>query len=119
MDETADIPTTADSAALHTANSTRAAFDSTLSDLDVILTYSAPGTAPKGLDSTGGARFNSLWTVLGRHASMQPLKLQRTAYLSECKSSRPSARMPKHSPPRGSSKAHCGAEVHLACKLSL
>ncbi|WP_322596919.1 hypothetical protein [Bradyrhizobium sp. SEMIA] len=65
MDETTDIPRTAYSAALHIANNARAAFDNALSDLDVILTYSAPGTAPKGLDSTGGARFNSLWTVLG------------------------------------------------------
>ncbi|UWU75866.1 amidase [Bradyrhizobium huanghuaihaiense] len=50
---------------MHTANSARAAFPNALSDLDVVLTYSAPDAAPISLDSTGGARFNSLWTVLG------------------------------------------------------
>jgi Asp-tRNA(Asn)/Glu-tRNA(Gln) amidotransferase A subunit family amidase len=36
-----------------------------LSDLDVVLTYSAPGAAPRGLGSTGEPRFNRLWTLLG------------------------------------------------------
>ena len=34
-------------------------------EVDVILTYSAPGTPPKGLDSTGDPRLNRLWTLLG------------------------------------------------------
>ncbi|MCE4224272.1 amidase [Methylobacterium sp. C25] len=34
-------------------------------DLDAILTYSAPGRAPRGLASTGDARFNRLWTLMG------------------------------------------------------
>jgi Asp-tRNA(Asn)/Glu-tRNA(Gln) amidotransferase A subunit family amidase len=34
-------------------------------DHDVLLTYSAPGPAPKGLGSTGNARFNRLWTLMG------------------------------------------------------
>jgi Asp-tRNA(Asn)/Glu-tRNA(Gln) amidotransferase A subunit family amidase len=34
-------------------------------DIDAVITYSAPGAAPKGLDSTGDARFNRLWTLLG------------------------------------------------------
>jgi Asp-tRNA(Asn)/Glu-tRNA(Gln) amidotransferase A subunit family amidase len=34
-------------------------------DIDVAITFSAPGAAPKGLDSTGDAKFNRLWTLLG------------------------------------------------------
>ncbi|ACL59456.1 amidase [Methylobacterium nodulans] len=33
--------------------------------VDVILTLSAPGPAPEGLASTGDARFNRLWTLMG------------------------------------------------------
>ena len=34
-------------------------------EVDVILTFAAPGAAPKGLASTGDARFNRLWTLMG------------------------------------------------------
>ena len=34
-------------------------------DVDVLLTFSAPGAAPKGLSSTGDPRFNRLWTLMG------------------------------------------------------
>jgi Asp-tRNA(Asn)/Glu-tRNA(Gln) amidotransferase A subunit family amidase len=34
-------------------------------EVDVLLTFSAPGAAPKGLASTGDARFNRLWTLMG------------------------------------------------------
>ena len=30
-----------------------------------LLTLSAPGAAPQGLDSTGDARYNRLWTQMG------------------------------------------------------
>ena len=33
--------------------------------VDVLITYAAPGEAPHGLGSTGEARFNRLWTLLG------------------------------------------------------
>jgi Asp-tRNA(Asn)/Glu-tRNA(Gln) amidotransferase A subunit family amidase len=33
--------------------------------VDALLTYSAPGAAPKGLSSTGDARYNRLWTLMG------------------------------------------------------
>ncbi len=33
--------------------------------VDVLLTYSAPGAAPKGLSSTGDPRYNRLWTLMG------------------------------------------------------
>ena len=31
----------------------------------MLLTFSAPGAAPKGLASTGDPRFNRLWTLMG------------------------------------------------------
>ncbi len=34
-------------------------------EVDVLLTYSAPGPAPATLASTGDARFNRLWTLMG------------------------------------------------------
>jgi Asp-tRNA(Asn)/Glu-tRNA(Gln) amidotransferase A subunit family amidase len=33
--------------------------------VDVLLTYSAPGAAPMGLSTTGDARYNRLWTLMG------------------------------------------------------
>jgi Asp-tRNA(Asn)/Glu-tRNA(Gln) amidotransferase A subunit family amidase len=65
MDETAGIAPSAHSEALEIADRARAAFARVLSDVDVLLTYSAPGAAPKGLGSTGDPRFNRLWTLLG------------------------------------------------------
>lgn len=35
------------------------------SDLDILLTVSAPGRAPEGYASTGDSRFNRLWTLMG------------------------------------------------------
>ncbi len=43
----------------------RAALAGIFDDVDVLLTFSAPGAAPKGLDSTGDPRFNRLWTLMG------------------------------------------------------
>ena len=43
----------------------RAALSETLAGVDAILTLSAPGAAPKGLGSTGDARYNRLWTLMG------------------------------------------------------
>jgi Asp-tRNA(Asn)/Glu-tRNA(Gln) amidotransferase A subunit family amidase len=34
-------------------------------DIDAAVTFSAPGAAPEGLASTGEAKFNRLWTLLG------------------------------------------------------
>jgi Asp-tRNA(Asn)/Glu-tRNA(Gln) amidotransferase A subunit family amidase len=65
MDETAGIAPSAHVQALAVANRARTAFDGAASDVDVLLTYSAPGAAPKGLASTGEPRFNRLWTLLG------------------------------------------------------
>jgi Asp-tRNA(Asn)/Glu-tRNA(Gln) amidotransferase A subunit family amidase len=42
----------------------RAAIDAKFSDIDVILTAPSPGEAPLGLERTGNATFNLLWTYL-------------------------------------------------------
>jgi len=65
MDEAVGIAPSAHIQALAVANRARTAFDGALTDVDVLLTYSAPGAAPKGLGSTGDPRFNRLWTLLG------------------------------------------------------
>lgn len=39
-------------------------FDSALGDIDILVTPSAAGQAPKGLSSTGNASFNRIWTAL-------------------------------------------------------
>ena len=39
-------------------------FDTIMDDLDVLLTPSAPGVAPTGLEWTGDASFNLLWSAL-------------------------------------------------------
>lgn len=51
-------------AAYELADRCRAAIDGLLGRYDVLLTPSATGEAPLGLESTGDAAFNSLWTVL-------------------------------------------------------
>ena len=43
----------------------RAALAEVFAEFDALLTLSAPGAAPKGLDSTGDARFNRVWTLMG------------------------------------------------------
>jgi len=47
------------------ARRARKMFADLMADTDVILTPSAPGAAPHGLDSTGSPIFNRLWTLLG------------------------------------------------------
>jgi Asp-tRNA(Asn)/Glu-tRNA(Gln) amidotransferase A subunit family amidase len=47
------------------ANRARAALAELFREVDVLLTFSAPGAAPKGLASTGDPRFNRLWTLMG------------------------------------------------------
>jgi Asp-tRNA(Asn)/Glu-tRNA(Gln) amidotransferase A subunit family amidase len=43
----------------------RGALAEVMADVDVILSPSAPGAAPKGLGSTGNSTFNRLWTLMG------------------------------------------------------
>lgn len=65
MDETAGIPPSTYHEALAITARARAAEAEAFADVDVMLTYSAPGAAPKGLASTGDPRLNRLWTLLG------------------------------------------------------
>ena len=48
-------------------------FEEIFARCDAILTPSAPGTAPKGLDSTGDPAFCSLWTLCGMPALNLPI----------------------------------------------
>ena len=50
-----------------------AGLEAVLDRYDAILTPSAPGEAPAGLDSTGSAAFNVLWSLLGVPAVTLPL----------------------------------------------
>jgi Asp-tRNA(Asn)/Glu-tRNA(Gln) amidotransferase A subunit family amidase len=65
LDETAGILPAAYDEACRIANRGRHALADIFAEVDVLLTFSAPGAAPKGLDSTGDARFNRLWTLMG------------------------------------------------------
>jgi Asp-tRNA(Asn)/Glu-tRNA(Gln) amidotransferase A subunit family amidase len=47
------------------ANRARRDAKELFAELDVVVTYPAPGAAPEGLGSTGDARYNRLWTLLG------------------------------------------------------
>ncbi|HEX2646092.1 MAG TPA: amidase family protein, partial [Candidatus Dormibacteraeota bacterium] len=49
--------------AIEMAEAFRAHLDDVFSDVDVLLTPSAPGEAPLGLGSTGNPNFNSIWTL--------------------------------------------------------
>jgi len=65
LDETVGIPAAAYDEARGIANRARRSLMKAFDDVDVLLTFSAPGAAPKGLASTGDARFNRLWTLMG------------------------------------------------------
>jgi Asp-tRNA(Asn)/Glu-tRNA(Gln) amidotransferase A subunit family amidase len=52
-------------AARRIADQARAALAGIFDDVDMLLTFSAPGAAPEGLASTGDPRFNRLWTLMG------------------------------------------------------
>ncbi|HXC14615.1 MAG TPA: amidase [Stellaceae bacterium] len=49
--------------AIETAEAVRARLDDVFAEFDVLLAPSAVGEAPEGLDSTGDARFNAIWTL--------------------------------------------------------
>jgi Asp-tRNA(Asn)/Glu-tRNA(Gln) amidotransferase A subunit family amidase len=52
-------------AARSVANRARKALAKLFDEVDVLLTFSAPGAAPQGLTSTGDPRYNRLWTLMG------------------------------------------------------
>lgn len=47
--------------------------DDFLEDFDILITPTAPGEPPEGLQATGNAIFNSTWTALGTPAVTLPL----------------------------------------------
>jgi Asp-tRNA(Asn)/Glu-tRNA(Gln) amidotransferase A subunit family amidase len=57
------LPLAAYIEALETAEAFRRGLDDLFAEVDVLLAPSAPGEAPKGLGSTGDARFNAIWTL--------------------------------------------------------
>jgi Asp-tRNA(Asn)/Glu-tRNA(Gln) amidotransferase A subunit family amidase len=65
LDETAGIQPAAYDEARRIAKRARDALAEIFEEVDVLLTFSAPGAAPKGLASTGDPRFNRLWTLMG------------------------------------------------------
>jgi Asp-tRNA(Asn)/Glu-tRNA(Gln) amidotransferase A subunit family amidase len=65
LDEAQAITVAAYDSARRTAHHARGALGEVFTDIDVLLTYSAPGAAPEGLGSTGNSRFNRLWTLMG------------------------------------------------------
>jgi Asp-tRNA(Asn)/Glu-tRNA(Gln) amidotransferase A subunit family amidase len=65
LDQTRDITPVAYDEACAIALRARAALAEAFEQADVLLALSAPGAAPKGLASTGDARFNRLWTLMG------------------------------------------------------
>jgi Asp-tRNA(Asn)/Glu-tRNA(Gln) amidotransferase A subunit family amidase len=65
LDQSVGIAPAAYDAAREVAAQARAALAEVFDSVDVLLTFSAPGAAPKGLASTGDTRFNKLWTLMG------------------------------------------------------
>jgi len=65
LDETIGILPAEYDGAREAARRARGALAELFGDIDILLTFSAPGAAPKGLDWTGDPRFNRLWTLMG------------------------------------------------------
>ena len=65
LDEAGKIAAVDYDAARRTARRARQALADLMTDTDVLITPSAPGAAPKTLDSTGVPIFNRLWTLMG------------------------------------------------------
>jgi Asp-tRNA(Asn)/Glu-tRNA(Gln) amidotransferase A subunit family amidase len=65
LENAAAITTDQYDEARRAARRARQTFADLMAKTDVILTPSAPGAAPHGLDSTGKPTFNRLWTLLG------------------------------------------------------
>jgi Asp-tRNA(Asn)/Glu-tRNA(Gln) amidotransferase A subunit family amidase len=65
LDETIGLLPAEYDEARRIASRARGALAGIFEDVDVLLTFSAPGAAPKGLDWTGDPRFNRLWTLMG------------------------------------------------------
>jgi Asp-tRNA(Asn)/Glu-tRNA(Gln) amidotransferase A subunit family amidase len=65
LDESKGMTPAAYDEAMRIAGEARHALTRVFEEVDVLLAVSAPGAAPKGLGSTGEARYNRLWTLTG------------------------------------------------------
>jgi Asp-tRNA(Asn)/Glu-tRNA(Gln) amidotransferase A subunit family amidase len=65
LDDSLDTTSAAYDEAIKVAGRARHALSDVFDEVDVLLTLSAPGAAPKGLSSTGDPRYNRLWTLMG------------------------------------------------------
>ena len=65
LDESRGTPPAAYDEAMRITRQARIALTQVFDDVDVLLAISAPGAAPNGLGSTGDARYNRLWTLMG------------------------------------------------------
>lgn len=65
LDRGAGIPATDYDKARSIARRARKTATSLFEHVDVLLTPSAPGAAPRGLTATGDPKFNKLWTLTG------------------------------------------------------
>jgi Asp-tRNA(Asn)/Glu-tRNA(Gln) amidotransferase A subunit family amidase len=72
LEEASGITADAYDAARRTTKRARQAFADVMGTVDVVLTPSATGAAPRGLNSTGTPAFNRLWTLLGAPAVNVP-----------------------------------------------
>jgi Asp-tRNA(Asn)/Glu-tRNA(Gln) amidotransferase A subunit family amidase len=70
-DGQAIAPSQYDDARRH-AKRGRAATRLLFGEVDILLTPSAPGAAPRGLETTGDPRFNKLWTLMGSPTHQHP-----------------------------------------------
>jgi Asp-tRNA(Asn)/Glu-tRNA(Gln) amidotransferase A subunit family amidase len=65
LDAAAAVTPDAYDAARRITKRARQSLADVMTDVDVLLTPSAPGAAPRGLGSTGSPTFNRLWTLMG------------------------------------------------------
>jgi Asp-tRNA(Asn)/Glu-tRNA(Gln) amidotransferase A subunit family amidase len=65
LDQSKGMTPAAYDEAMRIAGEARHALTRVFEEVDVLLAVSAPGVAPKGLGSTGDARYNRLWTLTG------------------------------------------------------
>ena len=65
LDAGGEITSAAYDEARRHAHRARRALKALFQEYDAILTFSAPGAAPKTLAATGDPRFNRLWTLMG------------------------------------------------------
>ncbi|HET6839613.1 MAG TPA: amidase [Bradyrhizobium sp.] len=65
LDETVGITPAEYDEARRIATRARGALEEIFNEVDMLMTFSAPGAAPKGTAYTGDARFNQLWTLMG------------------------------------------------------